>query len=176
MGRIYRKYTREMLAQAVVESTSIAGVLRHLGLRQAGGTHAHISRVIKQFGLDTSHFVRHQGGGQRRRLTPEALLVVLPPGRPRTKPHLLRRAILEIGRSYRCALCHNPGAWQGRPLVLQVDHLDGDFLNNHADNLRLLCPNCHSQTPSFAGRGKGRFVNRPPAPPLTAGVTGPVGP
>lgn len=176
MGRTYRKYTRELLARAVEESDSVAGVLRHLGLRPAGGTHAHLSRTIKQLGLDTSHFVRHQGGGQSRRLTAEALLVVLPPGRQRTKPHQLLRALLEIGRPYRCALCHNPGAWQGRPLILQVDHLDGDFCNNGADNLRLLCPNCHSQTPNFAGRGKGRFVNRPPALALTAGPQAPVGP
>ena len=157
MGRVYRKYTREMLTAAVRESTSIAGVLRHLGLRQAGGTHAHISRAIKSFELDTSHFVRHQGGGHHRRLAPEALLVVLPPGSLRTKPHLLLRALLETGRDYACATCLNPGQWEGRRLVLQIDHRDGDFHNNLVENLRLLCPNCHSQTANFAGRGRGRF-------------------
>ena len=135
-------------------------MLRFLGLRQAGGTHAHISRTIKAFDLDTSHFVRHQGGGQHRRLAPEALLLVLPVGAQRTKPHLLLRALRATGRCYACALCGNTGEWQGRALVLQIDHVDGDFHNNLADNLRLLCPNCHSQTPNFAGRSRGRFVNR----------------
>ncbi|GAB7048084.1 HNH endonuclease signature motif containing protein [Catenuloplanes indicus] len=42
--------------------------------------------------------------------------------------------------------------WQGRPLKLHVDHIDGDFLNNTAENLRFLCPNCHSQTATYANR------------------------
>ncbi len=50
------KYTREVLEQAVAESTSYAGVMRYLGLKPAGGTHAHLSRQIKKFGIDTTHF------------------------------------------------------------------------------------------------------------------------
>ncbi len=52
------KYTRELLTEAVVNSLSIADVMRYLGIPLAGGTHAHISRKIKQFGIDTSHFKR----------------------------------------------------------------------------------------------------------------------
>lgn len=115
--------------------------------------------------MDTSHFVRHQSGGHHRRLAPDTLLVVLPVGARRTKPHLLLRALRATGRSYACALCGNTGEWQGRALVLQIDHVDGDFHNNLGDNLRLLCPNCHSQTPNFAGRSRGRFVNHPAAAP-----------
>lgn len=140
------------------QSDSVAGVLRHLGLRQAGGTHAHLSRVIRTLEVDTSHFVRHQGGGQHRRLDAAALFEVLPPGTQRRKPHLLLRALLEIGRDHVCSLCGNDGTWQGQRLVLQVDHVDGDFHNNLAENLRFLCPNCHSQTPNFSCRGKGRFT------------------
>jgi hypothetical protein len=50
------KYTAEVLAIAAAQSTSVAGVLRHLGVRQSGGSHAHISRQMKRFGIDTSHF------------------------------------------------------------------------------------------------------------------------
>ena len=164
----HRRYTRELLEEAVRQSTSVADVLRHLGLRQAGGTHAHVSRTIRAFDLDTTHFIRHQGGGQHRRLRPEDVFQVLPWGAMRTKPHLLLRALLETGNPYACAHCENAGQWQGRALVLQVDHRDGDFHNNLADNLRLLCPNCHSQTDNFSGRGRGRFTapgGLPPRPP-----------
>ena len=51
-----RKYTKEMLEPLVAQSTSVAGVMRLLGLRQNGGEHTHISRTIKRFGIDTSHF------------------------------------------------------------------------------------------------------------------------
>src|SRR5690242_5092251 len=111
-----RKYTRERLVDAVAESTSVAGVLRHLGLRQAGGMHSHISRTIKAFEIDTTHFQRHQGGGQSRRLTADELLVRIAMGSRRTKPEQLTRALLERDVPYACALCVNTGSWAGRPL------------------------------------------------------------
>src|SRR5215472_5653074 len=56
--RYNEKYTRELLTEAVANSISVAGVLRYLGIPLAGGTHAHISRKLKQLGIDTSHFKR----------------------------------------------------------------------------------------------------------------------
>ena len=171
MAKIYRRYTRELLGDAVAKSTSVAGVLRHLGLIEAGGTHAHISRTIKRFGLDTSHFVRYQNGSAHdpRRLTAAEILVSRPIGSPRTKPPFLRRALMEIGRDYSCESCGNTGEWQGAALRLHVDHIDGSFYNNLAGNLRFLCPNCHSQTPNFAGLGRGKFAGiRPPGSAVAA--------
>lgn len=157
--RTHRKYTPELLAPLVAQSTSVAGVLRLLGLRQNGGAHAHISRTIKRFDLDTSHFTlynptSHDG----RRKAASEILVRRSASSPREKPPLLKRALIESGVPYRCALCGNDGTWQGLPLTLEIDHIDGDFLNNEADNLRFLCPNCHRQTPNFAGRSRGKFA------------------
>ncbi len=154
MARVYRKYTRELLEEAVRESTSIAGVIRYFGMPQAGGTHSHLSRTIKAFEIDTSHFIRHQNGASKRRRRAEEILVVRPFGRRRESPHRLRRALIEIGRPPACAICRNPGEWEGEPLVLVIDHVNGDFHGNRAENLRFLCPNCHAQTPNFAGHGR----------------------
>lgn len=88
----HEKYTRELLAEAVAASTSVAGVLRFLGLNQAGGTHAHISRRIKHHDIDTSHFVRFQNGAHKVRLTADQLLVRRPRGATRAKPSFLKRA------------------------------------------------------------------------------------
>jgi hypothetical protein len=159
MGTPWRKYTEEMLSEAVEHSTSVMGVLRYLGLPQAGGTHAHISRMIKKFEIDTSHFVRYQNGAHRVRLKPVQILVRIPRGANRTKPHMLRRALVEIGRPYCCEICGNHGTWMGVPLSLDIDHIDDDFHNNLARNLRYLCPNCHAQTPNFAGRSKNKYAH-----------------
>src|SRR5690349_14690166 len=111
MGRTRRKYTEEILRDAVARSTSVAGALRVLGLNEAGGTHAHISRTIKAFGIDTSHFGGgpHLNGSAKRRLKPEQILVRLVPGSRRQRPQMLHRALTELGRPYACALCRNSG-------------------------------------------------------------------
>ena len=127
-------------------------------MAQAGGTHAHVSRRIREYGLDTSHFVRSRGG-VRKPLDVEAILTPIPFGSPRRKPEQLRRALLHLGVAPQCQLCGVGRIWRGTALTLHVDHIDGDFHNNRADNLRFLCPNCHSQTATYAGRQKGRYVS-----------------
>ena len=90
------KYTRELLTDAAVNSISIADVLRYLEIPVTGGAHAHISRRLKQLGIDTSHFLgqahmRNQPSAWR--LTSEQVLVVRSPGSGRPKPHALRRVL-----------------------------------------------------------------------------------
>ncbi|WP_049561262.1 HNH endonuclease [Nonomuraea sp. SBT364] len=153
----HQKYTRELLAEAAAKSLSVADVLRHLGIRWTGGSHAHISRRLKHFGIDTSHFVgrAHGKGKSSPALRPYLeILVLRPPGSIHEKAPALRRALQEAGLPYTCAGCKIGGTWQGKPLTLHVDHMNGDWLDNRMGNLRFLCPNYHSQTANFAGKGK----------------------
>lgn len=144
-------YTDEALTRAVATNISIAGVLRSLGIRQAGGSHAHMGRRIRGLGLDTSHFrgQAHNTGIHRVRLTAVEILVRNSPDAPRRKPGLLRRALIELGIPHECSDCHTPPTWRGKDLILHVDHIDGDYANCTLANLRFLCPNCHSQTETF---------------------------
>lgn len=64
------------------------------------------------------------------------------------------RANLLRAVSPKCVECGIGPEWNGRPLSLQMDHIDGNSDNNDAGNLRLLCPNCHSQTETWRGRNK----------------------
>ena len=61
----------------------------------------------------------------------------------------LRKALLELGREHKCEHCGNDGHWNGQPMILEIDHIDSNWKNNSPENLRFLCPNCHSLTPSF---------------------------
>ncbi|NGO47793.1 HNH endonuclease signature motif containing protein [Streptomyces ureilyticus] len=152
------RWTREVLQVAVSASTNMCEVLRHLGLEVVGGHHTHISRRIKAHGIDTSHFqVPPRGGDVRRRRTPAAVLVELPEAQARRVPSdRLKRALLAQGMEECCALCGVEAVWRGQPLPLEVDHIDGNWRNNRIDNLRFLCPNCHSTTDTYRGRGTGR--------------------
>lgn len=153
------KWTREILERAVASSRSVNEVLQHLGLNVVGGHHTHISRRIKAYGIDTSHFrAPTRRGEQRRPQNPESLLVEQPSaGARRIHSDRLRAALAASGVPKRCAGCGNEGVWLGEPLPLEVDHIDGNWRDNRIGNLRLLCPNCHSTTDTYRGRGKRRL-------------------
>lgn len=153
--RKYRRYTDENIIEAVQTSYSVMQVLDKLEIKKAGGSHYNISKRIKKMGLDTSHFTRQghmKGKPSLNRKSPEEILVLLPKDdlRARPKTAQLVRALREIGRKYSCEGCEIGGEYNGLPLTLEVDHIDGNYSNNLEDNLRFLCPNCHSQTPTHS--------------------------
>ena len=70
------------------------------------------------------------------------------------------RALLTEEFGYKCNACGIPGEYNGKPITLEVNHKDGDAKNNVLENLEFLCPNCHSQTPTFRALNKKSARNR----------------
>jgi hypothetical protein len=84
----------------------------------------------------------------------EPLEAVLASGRRRNRNHVKHRLLVAGLKEERCEEC-GLVAWRGRPLGLELHHINGDGLDNRLENLQLLCPNCHSQTDTWGGRNKG---------------------
>ncbi|MEU5981870.1 HNH endonuclease signature motif containing protein [Streptomyces sp. NPDC047434] len=152
----------EELRDAVARSVSLAGVLRVLGRPDNTHQRATLKRWIAEDGLATGHFLgvahRRGGPGTTPRLGAGSVLVKHE-GRRRTRSSHLRRALAELGVPERCAHCGTGPVWHGRPMNLEVDHINGDWSDDRADNLRLLCPNCHAITSTWC-RGGGRRTAR----------------
>jgi hypothetical protein len=153
------KYTLELLAPIVKESMSYREVCRRLGVNDSNnGTRSYITKVIAMLGIDTSHFSPNgrRPKTRKRRISDEQFLVKNSTynggGGAEGKSRL--RLTLEKYKPVVCDICNNPGVWLDQPLKLQVDHIDGDRMNNQLDNLRWLCPNCHQQTTTW-GKKKG---------------------
>lgn len=128
----------EHLKTIVKDSKSLAEVIKKLGLVVAGGNYNSVRRKIAQFNLDTRHFTG-QLWSKGRQLKDYSEYSQVP------KKHLLNQ------RGDRCEICGIED-WLTVKLTKEIDHIDGNSLNNNPDNLRILCPNCHSQTPTWRGR------------------------
>jgi hypothetical protein len=152
-GRIATRSDQEIL-DAVKSSQSFAQVLSKLGMRP--GAQSTLKRRVDMLRIDTSHFSGMAWRrGSRVPVTPafplEKILVV---GRF-TPTNKLKQRLLETGlKQSRCEICDRT-TWNGGSIPLELDHINGRRDDNRLGNLRLLCPNCHAQTPTYRGRNIG---------------------
>ncbi|MET8782636.1 HNH endonuclease [Streptomyces sp. NPDC004589] len=157
----------QALRAAVPEATSYAALMRALELEVTDTNHRRVRRKAAQLGLDTSHFKRRPRAAvhsSRREPAAGRVLVVLPTGSPRTNRARLHAALQESDIPHRCASCGNIGEWLGRVITLQIDHINGDWLDNRIENLRYLCPNCHALTATWCRRKDRRPAVRTGSP------------
>ncbi|HEY5944097.1 MAG TPA: HNH endonuclease signature motif containing protein [Kofleriaceae bacterium] len=149
-------WTNEQLRAAVVASRSIAQVIRTLGLVAAGGNYDQVQRRINALGIDTSHMTGRgwNVGGHFKPYKQRPLEEVLVAGRWTSSQGLKKRLFRAGLKEARCELC----GWCERApdgrVPVELDHINGDRFDNRLENLRIVCPNCHSLQPTHRGLNK----------------------
>ena len=152
------KYTKELLEENVKGCYSFAELCRRLGLRPEGSNPKTLKKKMNEFGVDYSHFT-----GQQWNKNPDN-----PVYRNKYLPNLCEHSSLSSSNAkdlvYRLGLKENKceicevSEWQGKVLICELHHINGDSTDNRIENLQVLCPNCHSQTDNFRSKNKFKEV------------------
>lgn len=154
-----RSWSDKDLETAVAVSTSISAVLRLLGLSTSPGNFRVFHREVRRLGLYTGHFKgKAHGLSHAPKKNSEFFCFGSEYPNRRLKARMVEQSLVENC----CSLCGVGVLWQGLSLTLQLDHINGDSEDNRLENLRLLCPNCHSQTSTFCGKKLSKRYNTPP--------------
>jgi 5-methylcytosine-specific restriction endonuclease McrA len=155
MPRI-RSWTDEQLILAVAESRSYRMVLIKLNLIPAGGNYEQIKRRITKLTLSTDHFtgIGWNVGLQFRPVPPQPLEKLLVKNGTAQSFLLKKRLFFEGMKTPVCELCGWHKMSEDGRVSVELDHINGDHHDNRLENLRILCPNCHSLQPTHRGRNK----------------------
>lgn len=151
--RNYRNYTNEEVIKYAKEVETLAGLIKKLGLKPAGGNYTHIKKIIQELNIDCSHWstINDKAWNRNKSIKDYSQY---------TKKTSIKKKLLKE-RGHKCEKCLLT-TWNEELIPLEMDHIDGDKTNNELSNLKLLCCNCHAQTPTWRGRKKqnGTLVQR----------------
>ena len=155
-----KSWTKEQLIEAVKLSTSTRQVLHRLGLKEAGGNYAQIKKYLTYYNLSFGHFTgKAWNKGMRgigKPLLP--LLKILVPNSSFQSYKLKNRLFAEKLKLPQCEECGWSEKTADGRIPVELDHINGISTDNRLNNLRILCPNCHSLKPTHRGRNKKSLV------------------
>lgn len=147
-SKIYEVSDSEFI-KIVNDSNSFNGILKKFGMSHGRGQQEILKKRCNELNLDVSRFNKN-GGGIIKRIDSSNIFVKNSPYT--SSYHTSKRIQKEKLIEYKCAICGNIGIWNDKKLSLQLDHINGDRKDNRLENLRFLCPNCHTQTETYCSK------------------------
>lgn len=136
---------KEYLQRIINESLNRKEVLEKLNIAASSYNYQKLQRILDNYNIDYSKLL---GSGSRRKRNINDILIE---DSNFKNSHLKDRLIKENLKENKCEIC-GINEWNGKPISLQLHHINGNPQDNRIENLQLLCPNCHSQTENFGGK------------------------
>lgn len=148
-----RNWSDEDLIEAYSKYSTVRDVFAHVGLKAVGGNLDVVKRHSARLGLDYDSLTRANPVYKHGKYTLEDILVK---DSTYSSSNGLKKRLFQSGvLAAACAFC-GIDSWRGNAITLELDHINGQRSDNRLENLRVLCPNCHSQTPTWRGRNNAR--------------------
>ena len=156
---VMRKYdwSEARVEKAVAEANCVFDCLDKLGIPKIGCNYRTLKGKIDEYGLDISHFDYRMAKGRNgrhyeRQLVNRSDEEIFSYGAQIKTMNLKREYVRRVLKGdAHCEIC-GIREWNGKELMFQIHHIDGNHRNHVAENLQLLCPNCHSQTENYSNR------------------------
>jgi len=150
------RWNKNILSKIVKESFSVREVIKKMGLIPAGGNYVQTKKYIALFELNTKHFKGKawNKGLKRSDIFYYSLEQVLVKDSSYQSCKLKKRLFSNNIKKQKCEKCGWAKKSKDGRLPLELDHINGDNRDNRIENLRILCPNCHSLEPTHRGRNK----------------------
>jgi len=155
VGGSKRTWTDEQLIEAVRINCTYSDIARNLNLKVTPGNFKTIKKYISKLDLNTDHFLGQSwvSDKNKQNLLRKPIEEILVENSTYNTSHLYKRLIDAELKIHQCESCWNID-WLGLPIAIEVDHINGINNDHRLENLRFLCPNCHSQTKTWRGRNK----------------------
>jgi 5-methylcytosine-specific restriction endonuclease McrA len=154
-----RSWTIKMLKEAVENSTSIRQVIAKLGLVEAGGNYDQVKKYIKENSISTEHFKGMGWNKGMRYFRPQISLDEILVENSTYQSFKLKKRLFQSNlKKQKCEECGWKKVSKDGRLPLELDHINGKRHDNRIENLRILCPNCHSLKPTHRGLNRKKML------------------